>query len=311
MNASPPCAYCGRLLPLRQSHVLPRWMIERALAKSPTGRMRDADVINRPVQDGEKLPLLCGPCEGVFGAIESGEAQRHDDGLTVPGAAYGSDFCKFVVSVLWRVGVSRRDQIQAEFPRFGASLASAIRTWKEFLDGARQDLGGHPAYFLFLDRDTAEKVLAYREEGMPEDGPAPVLNRYLLNSINTQMTVYETDGYALAWAMGNSWLMAGVIEVPPGERGRKSIDVAPAGGTFPAGQFDVPPIVLATLRRQSWVYLSENGRISTRQRERMLAFAARRAAQFTDQSQRLAKEADVEMFGVAADIDLADQAGDE
>jgi hypothetical protein len=273
--------------------------------------MRDADAINRPVQDGEKLPLLCGPCEGVFGAIESAEAQRYDEGVTVPGAAYGPDFCKFVVSILWRVGVSRLDQVRADSPRFEVPLASAIMTWKDFLDGTRQDLGGHSAYFLFLDRNTADKVFAYREEGMPEDGPAPVLNRYLMNSINTQMTIYELDGYALAWAMGNSWLMAGVIEVPPTERGHSAIDVFPAGGTCPAGQFDVPPIILATLRRQSWVYLRENGRISTRQRERMQDLAARRAAQFTDQSQRLAREADVEMFGAAANIDLADQAGED
>lgn len=308
---NPPCAYCGRNLPLRESHVLPRWMIERALAKSPTGRMRDADTINRPVQDGEKLPLVCDVCEGRFGVLEGMQANNYDNRTLSPGAAYDADFCRFVVSVLWRVGVSRFDQLQASDPQFTGALNSAIQTWKAFLDGNRQDLGDHPAYFLFLDEDTAGKVFEYREEGMPDDGPAPVLHRYLTNSINTQLAVYAQDGYVLAWAMGSSWLMVGVIEVPPDERTPTAIALTPGGGVFPAGQFDVPPIVLATLRRQSWIYLREHRQISPRQRERIRELAARRAAQFTDQSQRLAREADVRMFGEAANIDLADQAGAE
>lgn len=102
MNTTPSCAYCCRQLPLKNSHVLPRWMIERALAKSPTGRMRDADVINVPLQDGEKLPLLCEDCEGRFCDLETELARRHDAGAIAPGKVYDPDFCKFVVSVLWR-----------------------------------------------------------------------------------------------------------------------------------------------------------------------------------------------------------------
>lgn len=58
-------------------------MIERALAKSPTGRIRNADAINKPVQDGEKCPLLCDTCEGRFGKLESEEAKKHDNGTTI------------------------------------------------------------------------------------------------------------------------------------------------------------------------------------------------------------------------------------
>lgn len=190
-------------------------------------------------------------------------------------------------------------------------MTSAIGTWKDFLDGQRQDLGAHPAHFLFLDRDTAGEVFAYREEGKPDEGPAPVLNRYLMNSINIQLAVYDQDGYAIAWAMGNSWLMVGVIEVPPEASGSIAVDVSRAGSVFPTGQFEVPPIVLATLRRQSWKYLDEYRRISPRQRKKTREFAARRAAQFTDQSQQLAWEADIAMFGEDADIELADLASED
>jgi hypothetical protein len=308
VNAPRPCAYCGRQLALRESHVLPRWIIERALAKSPTGRMRDADRINRPVQDGEKLPLLCSDCEERFGALESPQAQKHDNGTATPGAPYDADFSKFVVSILWRVGISRLEQLRTDYAQFVSALNSAIQTWKDFLDGNRPDVGNHAAYFLFLDEETASKVFIYREEGFPNEGPAPVLHRYLLNSINTQLVVYAQDGYALAWTMGNAWLMVGVIEVPPDERIATAIDLSPDGGIFPSGQFNVPPIILATLRRQSLIYLQEKRQISPRQRDRMRELASRRAAHFTDQSQRLAKEADVAMFGDAANIDLADQA---
>jgi hypothetical protein len=300
------CAFCRENRPLRESHLLPRWIIERALEKSPTGRMRDADAINKPVQDGEKLPLLCSACEERFGKLETMEARNHDDGKTIAGSGYERGFCRFVVSVLWRVGVSRVEQLRSESPKFLEPLTAAVTTWKEYLDGERQDLGRHRAQFLFLDKATAKKIYAYREDGLPAAGPAPVLHRYLLNSLNTELALYEQDEHALVWVMGNSWLMVGVIEVPVEEGQPSLIDLSPTGGTFPVGNFDVPPIILATLRRQSWRYFDEHRQISPKQRQKMQEFAARRADEFTDRSQSEAKDADTAMFGEQGVVELSD-----
>lgn len=307
MSTSPPCAFCGHHSTLRQSHVLPRWIIQRALTKSPTGRMRDSDAINRPVQDGEKLPLLCDSCENMFCALESEQAHKYDHGEIKPGATYDQNFCKFVVSVLWRVGVSRLEQVRTDYPHFEVALNSALQTWKNFLDGNCQVLGDHAVYFLFLDANTANKVFTYQEEGRSDVRPSPVLHRYMLNSINTELAIYDQDGYVISWAMGNSWLMAGVVEVPRTEQVQSPIDILSAGGVFPTGQFDVPQIILATLQRQSWKYLEEQGQISSRQRSRIRELASARAGQFTDQSQLMAREADIKMFGDSANIELADR----
>lgn len=48
-------------------------------------------------------------------------------------------------------------------------MTSAIQTWEDYLNGDREDLGSHPAYFLFLDDETPGKVFVYREEGRPDD----------------------------------------------------------------------------------------------------------------------------------------------
>jgi hypothetical protein len=69
-------------------------------------------------------------------------------------------------------------------------------------------------------------------------------------------TVDNDRCWRIEWAMGNSWLMAGVIAAGGSYSTRLT---CPAGGVFPASQFDVPPIVLAPLRRQSWVHIEEHG----------------------------------------------------
>jgi hypothetical protein len=239
----------------------------------------------------------------------SSQAQKHDDGATVPGAAYDSEFCSFVVSILWRVSVSRFDELHEHYPRFEVALTSAIQTWKDFLDGKRKDLGDHPAYFLFLDEAAARKVFEYHEEARPNDGPAPVLHRYFVNSINTQLVVYNHDGYALTWAMGNSWLMVGVIAISKEEPKGSDIELSPTGGVFAGPSFAVPPIVLATLRRQSWGYLNEHKQISAKQRQKISEIAAKKSPNFNDQSQQRAMQADLAMFGPSAEIRKARQHG--
>ncbi len=306
MSASiPPCAYCGAQLPLKESHILPRWLIERALSKSSTGRMRDADQINVPVQDGEKRPLLCESCEQRFSKLETIEATRYDQGKTAPGDAYNGAFCKFLVSVVWRVGTGRLEETKAKHPQFLPSLVSALQTWKDYLDGKRSDLGTHPVAFLVLDADLAKNVFNYMNVERPGKGAAPVLHRYFVNSVNTELAVYEQDGYALAWAMCGSWLIVGVIELPTAAQSFSSIEILPGGGSFPVGNVNVPDIVLMTLGSQSWVYLDKRKAISPRQRKKTHAYAATRASQFNDASQQQATAADQAMFGDAANVYVA------
>ena len=293
-----PCAYCKRQLPLNKSHVLPQWIIKRSLATSATGRMRDGESVNKPVQDGEKLPLLCDACEQKFGKLESAQAKRYDSHKIRPGAEYDRRFSQFVVSVLWRVAVSRSDELLTAFPKFETKLASAIQTWRKYLECDCMSLGDHPASFLFLDHDTARKVFAYKDADC--QGPSPVLHSYLHNSISTELVVYDQDDYVLSWAMGNSWLMAGVIAVPPSESAHSAIDICPTGGMFPMNDYEVPPIVLATLCSQSRRYLRNRQQISSNQLKKIQQLATRNTRQLNNRSQQLARDADIKMFGTAA-----------
>lgn len=296
-----PCAYCGGNLPLQKSHILPKWLLKRARAKSPTGRLRDVDQINVPVQDGEKLPLLCESYEQLFSKLERIEAKRYDQGRTSPGDAYDPSFCRFLVSVAWRVGAARIDESKVKHPGFHASLLSALQTWKSVLDCKRPDVGRHPVAFLALNHDLAEKVFDYMKKERPEKGAAPVLHRYFVNRIDTQIALYEEDRYALTWAMGGSWLIVGVIETPDNARTFTPIEVSPSGGNLPVGNVNVPEIVLATLGAQSWIHYEDWKKISPEQRQEIRTLAAKKAPHITDKSQEQAKADDVAMFGAAAE----------
>ena len=152
------CAYCGKNPPIKNSHILPKWTIRFAMQQSVTGKLRPTDDINRRVQDAEKLPLLCSACEGIFSKLEGNAAKEFRAGAITYGGGYTADFFRFLVTILWRVGMVRAEQVQEEGPRFSPGLTAAIQTWGEFLGGARQDLGDYPLWFALLDVGLSKKV---------------------------------------------------------------------------------------------------------------------------------------------------------
>lgn len=60
------CALCGNEAELELSHILPKFLFRYQKKSSPTGNIRSVVNPNRIVQDGEKLPFLCGGCEDLF-----------------------------------------------------------------------------------------------------------------------------------------------------------------------------------------------------------------------------------------------------
>ena len=123
------CAYCGKNPPIENSHILPKWTIRLALEESVTGKLRATDNINRRLQDAEKLPLLCRECENPFSKLE-GEAKKHFvAGLIKHDGTYNADFFRFLVTILWRVGLVRSDQVKTDAPRFSTALAALATSY--------------------------------------------------------------------------------------------------------------------------------------------------------------------------------------
>ena len=303
------CAYCGKNGEPEESHILPRWTIRRALRGSVTGKLRESENVNRRVQDGEKVYLLCRECENRFSKLEGPASRAFDAGTIAHGATSNGDFVRFLVSILWRGGVVRSADLQNAHPRYAPALATALQTWKDVLEGNRADFGGHAVWFVLLDADLARAVDRFmKSEATDGRGAAPVLNRYLINFFGTEVAVFGDEGAALVWAKTTSWLIAGVLAAPA-DPAAASVEVSLAGGTFPAAGHPVPAIILAGLGLQSWQYLQRASEMSAEQRQKIKDEWKRNAGKVAGSDQTRALQADLAMFGDAAFVDVPEPDG--
>jgi hypothetical protein len=71
-----PCRLCGATKELQESHILPGFVFRWMKATSATGYLRFGQQPNLRVQDGLKLLLLCGDCEGRFNHWETQFANK-------------------------------------------------------------------------------------------------------------------------------------------------------------------------------------------------------------------------------------------
>ncbi len=134
------CRLCEQVRELQGSHITPdfvyRWMRETA----PTGKFRDAKVINRPIEDGERMPLLCGECEQIFCKHETQFSKKfflpfHDEESTE--FEYKEWLLRCGLSIIWRELVCRSPETIDLFPE----VRQAERIWREFLLGQRANPG--------------------------------------------------------------------------------------------------------------------------------------------------------------------------
>ncbi len=65
------CRLCDKEKSLEISHIVPKFIFRHLKKTSPTGYIRATENPNRPVQDGIKLPFLCGDCEDIFSKWET------------------------------------------------------------------------------------------------------------------------------------------------------------------------------------------------------------------------------------------------
>jgi hypothetical protein len=135
------CALCGKKAPLRRSHIIPRF-VSRAL-KTP---------------DGPTRSLLCGKCEGGFGAYESTFARVVFHPLVAEGrvvAKYDKWLLQFAASVCWRIL-----EEHLAHPPAGPSAqeVSCRETWRQFLVGRQSDVDAHPIHLLLADQNAGAKI---------------------------------------------------------------------------------------------------------------------------------------------------------
>ena len=125
--------------PLKESHIIPKMFYNELKRNSPTHIMRMANNPNRGVQDGLKLPFLCGECEELFSKYERAFSNRiyqkaiANDG-EIKFESKDDALSYFLLSVAWRVIKHIRETdkttlTECELEKMGG----IIETWRRIL----------------------------------------------------------------------------------------------------------------------------------------------------------------------------------
>lgn len=145
MTTGQTCRLCCKEKELRESHIIPKFVLDWQKASSGTGFMRSAEMPNKRAQDGEKEHLLCDECEALFNQWETLFANKLFQPLNRQEAMrfeYDAWLLKFAISVSWRSLTWYKSNDLPELSESARDLIdNALQTWKEFLLDQRQDPG--------------------------------------------------------------------------------------------------------------------------------------------------------------------------
>jgi hypothetical protein len=257
------CRLCGRTDNLQLSHIVPGFVYRYFRQRSITGFMREVAEINRRVQDGERLSLLCTACEQRFGRWERQFRDNvffpfHERQMTA--CNYGSWFSRFVASVTWRVLLARRElgQLQAEYsePVLGA-FEAALGTWRNFLLGRTYDFG--PYFQCIIPLDGAS--VAHGRSDVPNN-----LSRAISNEVVYEIGGWADEGIYLVHAKLIRLLLIGVV-VLPSSIDCTSVRVHPGHGVFLGRTPTIPEFVWELMKVICQTQVQGMARMSPTQRE--------------------------------------------
>lgn len=154
------CALCQEEAELSLSHIIPKFVYRYLKKDSFTGRLRNVSQPNIPLQDGDKMEMLCEDCERRFNTNETYFANK----LYFPfknagfrGSEYeGNRLNHFITSVNWRSlyldidGFENEEEKQLTEKQFSL-LKKAEKIMRFYLLNKRSDLGFIENHIFFFD----------------------------------------------------------------------------------------------------------------------------------------------------------------
>jgi hypothetical protein len=187
------CAFCRNRRELRESHIIPKFVLDWLKETSGTGYLRFSHSPNKREQDGPKIPLLCNDCERTFGVWETQVSKNifrplHDD----PGKRlrYQKWLAKFCASVAWRVVTFFNSK--GGFTHFSNELKGskekALQRWKDFLTDKESNPGPFEFHLLPL-----EGIADTSDPDMPSN-----ISRYFLRSVDIDAVRSKTSAFVYA-----------------------------------------------------------------------------------------------------------------
>jgi hypothetical protein len=265
----PTCALCSDEGPLRNSHIVARFVYARLQEDSITGFLRSLDRPAARIQDGFKDDLLCGTCEQKFGRWEERAARTvfastNQDLNSC--AEYDSTFARFAISVWWRVLVWRSDAFLRVSPQLKPALEAIEQTWRHFLVHDLDEPSGAACHAVVL----SEKLLL----GIGPNALIPTGNFQKYLHLAVDINVISDGRIPIVYAKLGRLLLFGL---PSTTSGAAYVDsrIQLDGGSLDPGPYAVPPVVIATLIRNAGEVFAATNELSDPQKKKIEASLAR------------------------------------
>jgi len=287
------CALCLDHRPLRDSHIVPKFIFEHLKRTSATGFLRAGTEPNLRAQDGVKVPLLCEQCEQRFSVFERSFAQ----GLFRPYSAdrsriisYGPWLAKFAASLTWRIlqYYKREGHLNELQPQHLPAVEVALRVWREYLLGLRPHPDRFEQHMLPIDVLQSASI-----PGLP-----PNFNRYSVRAVD--MDVASGKHFAFVYAKLPRFVFIGWITPPAKRRPWKGTRLQTKAGQVRPREYAISDDFFEYMVGKASRANALSHNISPRQQEIInratLANLERTSASETVE----AMSYDVEMFGLAA-----------
>lgn len=202
------CALCLESKPLQVSHILPSFIYKWLKESSGGGYLRFGKNIDRRVQDGFKIPLLCIDCERHFNKWETNFARDmfhpYNSGSKSK-FVYQDWLSHFCVSVSWRVAMYyfKVDQFEKVGAGFESDIDSALAVWKDFLFKSRKTPGVYEQHLLPVDEI---------DEIGSRLNPPRNINRYLMRAV--EIDIISGEDTLMTFAKMGRFILFGYIKPP-------------------------------------------------------------------------------------------------
>lgn len=247
------CRLCEREKDLELSHIIPKFVFRHLKKTSPTGNMRSTENPNKSIQDGLKLPFLCGDCEDLFSVWETKFANevffkyQEDRGNSFP---HDTWLTKYLASVSFRVLSHAYYEIGLDYfdENMLLHVPGAIDRLRKYLLGESPNPGEQRQLLILLDNASC-----------PVDSD---FNMYLVRGI--EHDVLTTDKDSFVYIKYLKFLQLCPIKLS-NNKGWKTGRISPSKGTLSVKDHELPDYVFNRLRKGAETLASSRDNISEKQ----------------------------------------------
>ena len=228
------CKLCGSRVPLKKSHIIPRFIGKWMKETSITPYLRFGENVDKRLQDLVTMELLCDDCENRLSAWET----KFANGIFHPSAAgettfrYGSWLVKFAASLAWRGIQFRQSQGIEEWPTVKSKVDEMGLYLSRFLLGREKNVGSY-----------TQHIYPVGELVSPIRPGSPMLNRYLARAVEIDFLRTDDLSEMIVYVKLPMFMFFSVVESKHRKwletsRIKKSSLLQPKSHRLPGGMLD-------------------------------------------------------------------------